>query len=450
MGPGLGDGLFGVGLEFGGDRGDDARAVLVEHVDRAVEEVAEPVGEFGVVPRAEAVVGPVAIGSDGEFADDVVTEGVEAPLVDDADGVDNVAGGLGELLSVLLPPAVGEHLLRERDSGGMEHDGPVDGVELDDVLADDVDVGRPEFGAVRGTRRVPIPERGGSGAVAEGHGDRVVIGEGVEPDVGHPFGGEGQGNAPAEAAGGTRDAQVFELLRAEEAEDLVASDGGGNEGRVGLDVGDEPVLVLGHAEVPVLLEQRDDLTPLRVPGAVRVAVLFGQEGFLADGVPTFVALLVDVALGMELGEDGGDDFLVTGLGGADEVVVGEAQLAGEGFPLHGETVAVGLRVLALGGGGLLDLLAMFIETGQEEDLVAEAAVGACDDIGQHHLVSVPEVCCAVRVENRRGQVKPFAHEAGTVPTGTGRGNGGGRFREAEERVTLPGGDGTCAARGHAA
>ena len=130
---------------------------------------------------------------------------------------------------------------------------------------------------------------------------------------------------------------------------------------------------------------------------------------------------------MELGEDGGDDFLVTGLGGADEVVVGEAELAGEGFPLHGEAVAVGLRVLAFGSGGLLDLLSVFVEAGQEEDLVTEAAVGARDDIGQHHLVGVPEVCCAVGVENRRGQVEPFAHEVGTVSMGMRRGNGGGEM-----------------------
>ena len=191
-------GARGVGRELVGGCRDDAVAVLVEHVDGAVEEVAEAVGELGVVAGLEALVGPVAVGADGELAQDVVAEGVEAPVADDGDGIDDVAGGLGEFLPVLLPPAVGEDLEGEREAGRVQHDGPIDGVEFDDVLADDVDVGGPE-----GEGR--LGHGGGRGGEAEGmedggvamvSGDGDVVGEGVEPDVGDPVRGEGQRDAP--------------------------------------------------------------------------------------------------------------------------------------------------------------------------------------------------------------------------------------------------------------
>ena len=46
--------------------------------------------------------------------------------------------------AVLLPPAVDENLFRQRQAHRLEHDRPIDRVKFHDVLADDVDVRRPE------------------------------------------------------------------------------------------------------------------------------------------------------------------------------------------------------------------------------------------------------------------------------------------------------------------
>ena len=137
-------GLRGGGGQFVVLRRHDAVAIALEHRERAVDEIAQAVGEFGVVTRLETGVGPVAVRADVEFAQNVKTKGVQAPFVDDRNGVNDVAGALADFRAVLLPPAVDENLFRQRQAHRLEHDRPEDGVKFQNVLADDVDVGGPQ------------------------------------------------------------------------------------------------------------------------------------------------------------------------------------------------------------------------------------------------------------------------------------------------------------------
>ena len=57
--------------------------------------------------------------------------------------VKDVSFGLGHLAVLLQEPRMTEDLLRQRSAQGHQEDGPVDGVEADDVLADKVQVRRP-------------------------------------------------------------------------------------------------------------------------------------------------------------------------------------------------------------------------------------------------------------------------------------------------------------------
>ena len=130
-----------------------------------------------------------------------------------------------------------------------------------------------------------------------------------------------------------------------------------------------------------------------------------------------------MAGGIQLGERGLHEFLVARLGGADEIVIGEFEFFGECLPVGGERIAIGLRIFFIGLRGLLDFLAVFVEPGEEEDFLAEAAAGAGDDVGDDLLVGVAEVRLAVHVINRSGDVEPFAHSrTGSVADKDGNGN----------------------------
>src|ERR1017187_2981832 len=136
--------LRSVRRQFVRARGHDAVAIALEHRERAVDQIAEAVREFGLITRAKTGVGPVAVRPDVEFAQDVKTKRVQPPFVDDRNRVNDVASALGDFGAVLLPPAVDENLFRQRQAHRLEHDRPIDRMKFYNVLSDDMNVRRPK------------------------------------------------------------------------------------------------------------------------------------------------------------------------------------------------------------------------------------------------------------------------------------------------------------------
>jgi len=99
---------------------------------------------------------------------------------------------------------------------------------------------------------------------------------------------------------------------------------------------------------------------------------------------------------------------VARLGGANELVVGDAEL----FVHLAEDgrVAVGklLRRDAFGLGVLLHLQAVLVGAGQEEHILAVQPLEARQDVGGDDVVGVADMRLAVGVEDRRGDVEFFA------------------------------------------
>ena len=118
-------------------------AVPMNHRRRAAHQVAEIVGEVGVVPRQERFVGEAGVLAEDHLAQHEVAERVEAEPVDVVLRPDDVAHRLGHLRAVHQPPAVADELARERQVRGHQERRPVDRVLPDDLLADQVHVGRP-------------------------------------------------------------------------------------------------------------------------------------------------------------------------------------------------------------------------------------------------------------------------------------------------------------------
>ena len=246
------------------------------------------------------------------------------------------------------------------DPGRHQHRRPVDAVEPDDLLADHVvHVGPPGVEALL------------VGAEADGRG---VVDEGVVPDVEDVTGGPRHRHAPGERRAGDR--HVVEAL-AQEPEHLVALALGRDDLGVGLDPVDETLLVAAEAEEVVLLLQRGD-RPLGVDRAElavdQLALLV--VGLAGDAVRALVGVELDVAVVLDPRQQGLHGGVVAGLGGADEVVVGDVE------PVPGGPEALGVAVGLLLGrdaglvGRLGDLEAVLVGTGEEVRVVAEEAVPA--------------------------------------------------------------------------
>src|SRR6185436_11700122 len=144
--------------------GQLAIPITTQHRQRTIDQVAESVCQLRIVTRGKTGVGPVTVRSYFEFPHDVKAKCIHAPLVDYSNWVDDVAGGLAQLLIVLLPPAVRHDFFREGQAHRLEHDWPEHRMEFQNVFANQVDVGRPKFGTIRAFAEYlvyhRIPKRG--------------------------------------------------------------------------------------------------------------------------------------------------------------------------------------------------------------------------------------------------------------------------------------------------
>ena len=376
----------------------------------------------------------------GHVAHEVVAVALDAEEVDDLAREDGVAAALRHLLALARlgvldeQEAVGEHVLGHGQARRHEHRRPDDAVEADDVLAHDVLLGGPEA----------LQALGGLLGVVAVAGGGDVVEQGVEPHVGHVLGVEGQRDAPVE--GGAGDGEVLQAAF-HEAHDLVAANLGLDEVGVGGVEVEQRLLELGELEEPALL--LDALERALAVGAqghgglVVVALLvgvgvahvgLGEEGLLGHAVPALVGALVNVALLAQDLPEVLDGLDVAVLGGADEVVVGDLQLAPELLEGRGLGVAPLLGGHAVGGGGVGHLLAVLVDAGEEERVVAVHAAEARLDVGHDGGVGRAQVRGGVHVVDGRGDVigalvlglmlgataiahvgQPFARGAGTRP-----------------------------------
>ena len=137
-------------VEVAGERrvgrglGHRAVPVAVDHGERAAGEVAEVVGQLGLVPRLEAGWGDRPVPAERHLAEAVEAERVGPEALDHAERVEHVPQRLGHLLFLQQQEAVDEQVLRRLVAGGEQQRGPVHAVEFEDVLADELIAGRPE------------------------------------------------------------------------------------------------------------------------------------------------------------------------------------------------------------------------------------------------------------------------------------------------------------------
>ena len=264
-----------------------------------------------LVALAERLRRHAAVLPEGDLAEAVVAQRVGAEAVHDLERVEHVAQRLAHLVlfagGVLHQQvAVDVDLARELDAGRHQHRGPEDRVELQDVLADDVER-RPEL--VRQVLvRVRERER------------RVVVQERVEPDVEDVVRVPRDLDAPGQL--GAAEADVIEAAGDERARLVVAVARAHQLRLVRVELL-EPLLEGGELEEPVLLLLAVERDLVDRAGVVLADLVLGLEVRAARAVPALVDALVDVAVVVDRLHELLDRALVARVRGADEEVVGD-------------------------------------------------------------------------------------------------------------------------------
>src|SRR5262249_1473430 len=135
-----------------------------------------------------------------------VPECITTKLSDDVHRIDDITERLTGLLSLDVDEAVGKDLPRRVDASGEAHCWPQGAVEARDVLADEMNVGRPPL--LEALLILPVADR------------RDVVQQGVEPHVDGELLVERNADAPVLADPSDVDVAQFGL---HQRQDLVAT-----------------------------------------------------------------------------------------------------------------------------------------------------------------------------------------------------------------------------------
>ena len=146
-------------------------------------------------------------------------------------------------------------------------------------------------------------------------------------------------------------------------------DVGANEIFVVPDVVDQPILILPHLKKVVVFAEAFD-------GAFTIGtqsvndIFLRPEPFVERAVPSSIVSLINQLFIVKLLKVSLNHQLMLFIGSSDEGVIGDVQPFPEVCEQWGESVAMGLRIDAGLGGGLLDLLSVLVQAGQEKHVAS--------------------------------------------------------------------------------
>ena len=185
-------------------------------------------------------------------------------------------------------------------------------MEADDVLADQMQVRRPEFPILLGAVAVSVITDAGD-----------VVGQRIHPHEDRVLVVEIHGNAPF--YGGSRHTQILQTRKKEVVHHLILAGHWLNELRMGIDVIDQLRRVLtGAQEIRLLAGGMHFASAVGTFSVLELGL--GPERLARRTVHSVVLALVDVALVVQSAENLLHLRYVVIIRGADEFVVGHVQL----------------------------------------------------------------------------------------------------------------------------
>lgn len=121
-----------------------AVAVLGDHVDESVGEIAKVIRQRAFVALTDKLFTEFGVAACRHIAHQKVPKGIRAENTREVQWFHDVSNRFGHLRSVHVPPTMGEDGPGRRKAYCLEHRQPIDGVEYENVLADQVRDGRPQ------------------------------------------------------------------------------------------------------------------------------------------------------------------------------------------------------------------------------------------------------------------------------------------------------------------
>ena len=270
-----------------------------------------------------------------------------------------------------------EYLLRQGQSQRHQEDGPVDRMEADNVLPDQMQVSRPQLLKLLcavSVRIVPDP--------------CDIVSQGIQPHIGHMLRIKVHRDPPLKRGPGH--AQILKSREQEVIHHLILPGHRLDELRMLIDILDQPVRILAHLEEICLFLRRLDLAPAVRTFPVHELGLC-EKGLARRAVHAFIISFINISLLIELLKDLLHLLLMVCIRRTDKFVIRSIHQIPDPLDLSRHIVHELLRsdpcFLCLE----LDLLSVLVRPCLEEHIVSLAPLVARDRVREHDLIGVSDV-----------------------------------------------------------
>ena len=302
-----------------------------------------------------------------------------------------IALGLAHLAVALQQPGMPEHLLRQRKIQSHQENRPVNGMEADNILSDQMQVCRP----------VLLEQIAGlSVTVITDSGD--VVGQCVEPHVHHMLRIKIHRDSPLK--GGTGYTEILQARKQKIIHHLIFPGHRLNEFRMAVDMIYQAVRILAHTE-----EIRLFLRRLHLTAAVRTLTIHqlgrSPEGFAGSTVQSLIGALVNIALVIELLENLLYLLLMVVIRRADKFIIRSIHQIPDTFDFPRYLIHKFLgrhpRFLSF----QLYLLSMLVGSCLKEHIISLHSPEPRNRVRQYDLIGISDMRLARSIGNRRRHIK---------------------------------------------
>ena len=231
-----------------------------------------------------------------------------------------------------------------------------------------------------------------------------VVGEGIEPYIDNMLVINRYRNAPVK--GGTGNTEILHAL-IDEIDHLVAAGYWLDKIRILLNVFQQMICILANLEEICLLGNLLDRTMAVRAAAIFIQLMLSPVAFTWSAVKAGVGTFVDISLGVNAAENLLNHLLMTLFCGADKIIVGDIQQLPQILEAGYDRIYIFNRGNALFLSLLLNLLAVLIAAGKEENILPCQTVEAGHRVGNGGTVGVANVKLGTRVINWGSDIEAF-------------------------------------------
>ena len=289
-----------------------------------------------------------------------------------------------------------ENLLGQRLAERHKENGPINGVEAQNVFTYQMQIRRPIFFIIFAVIAVRV--------VAD---PRDIVGERIKPNVNDVLVVKFHGYAPRKRR--ARNAKILQAFQKEIVHHFVLARYRLNKLGVGVDMLDKPIGVFAHFE-----EIRFFFRRLHFPSAIGAfafyKLAFRPEGFAGRAIHALIVTLINIPLIVKLFENFRNLFHVIGVRRAHKFVIGRAHKVPNVLDLARDFIDVCLRRYPHSLRLFLNFLTVFVRSRLEKHVVALLTLKPRDRVRQNRFVRVADMRLARSVGDcRRDIVRFFCH-----------------------------------------